>query len=848
MRSRSKRPDLGKIESFTFENGLSVYVRENKNAPVVNVQAWVKNGSINEDKDIGCGLSHYLEHMVFQGTKKYSSSQIMDEIHKNGGDINAYTSFGSTVYYTEILSGAVDTAIDVISELVIAPTFPEKNFKTEKDVILRERSMIQDSPDRLLGEKLWQTIFQHHPVRHPIIGYSEKIESVDREMMVNFYKQRYTPERIFFVISGDINASDVIEKLSKKVSKMAIGNLYNPYIPLEPSQSVARVHTSYFDDPLSRISVGFKLPKASNSDIPALNMLSSILGGDKSSRLVTKLRNKQQLALNIDAFTYTTNFEGVFAISATCTSGKRSKLKDAIFAEILNISKGVSSEEIDRVKKQTTTSLYRGLRSNSGIAQIIGGSVLTYDSPDYAYKYIDDIESVTESDLKRVAKQYLMVEKSSYVELLPLEEKLKEEQGVNESIVKSSPKLKRVSNGIKMVHFQDNSLPLVDISIILPGGGIYENSKNVGITKLLSTMLHSGTKSFSEDDLSALLDNNAINCHISGGNNSLSLRINCPTDSLKKAVTALKSILSEPLFSEEHFKREQKIKIESIKTRRLNPQRAAEDQMCKSLYGDHPYSNPAIGLEASVSNMSIDDVKDFYYNRVLIPSKCVMGIGGDIDLKSAEKLANQIVDVVPWNSSASEVDIALPIFPSKPEIHKVHVPREQSVVMMGMAGCSNVSEDRFAMDILQTALNGMDTRLFKSIRDEAGLAYYTGLYSSRGFHDGFIAFYAGTNPENSKKVIALFNKEKTKLVKNGLTKKEFATTLARLEGEIASQCLNNGEMLFSSVLSEFYGNGFLEQWEQLKIYSKITLNDVNKLIKKYFTTKGTVTVVAENIK
>ena len=848
MAKKLNRPNLGDIKSFTFDNGLSVYIRENDTAPVVNVQAWVKNGSIDEGENIGCGLSHFLEHMVFQGTKKYSNSKIMDLIHKNGGDINAYTSFACTVYYVEILSAAINTTLNILSDIVSAPLFPESAFKTEKNVILRERAMIQDSPDRLLGEKLWQTIFHNHPVRHPIIGYNDKIESVNRKMMTDFYKQRYTPERIFFVISGDVKAEAVIDELSKTVGTLKRGNMYELPIPSEPAQTTQRFHSSYFEDPIARIAVGYRIPDASNNDVPALNMLGAVLGGTKSSRLIQKLRDKKQLALDIHAFTYTSNFDGVFAVSAACKPENREKLKTAIFAEIANTAKNIEKNELERARKQTITSLYRGLRSNTGIARIIGNSVLTYGTPEYAYKYIDDISKLTTSDLMRVAKKYLLPEKSSFVELIPPEEKptgaIQKKAIKTEDKTPLKPQMTLLEKKVKLIHFEDNTLPLVDIVIVLPGGGIFEDKSNAGITRLISTLLLTETKSFSEEKLAALLDDNAVNCNISGGNNTLSIRLNCHIDSLATSTTALSSILAEPKFSKEKFIREQKITVESLKTRNLTPQRVAEDELCRELYGKHPYAVPASGIEQSITRMTPQDLRDFYCNTCLNPEKCIIGIAGDINQTMAEEIAEKLIKTIPWNKHPETITVKKPEFPKKPKEKKTILPREQSVVMLGMPGCSNTSEDRFAMDIMQTSLNGMETRLFKSIRDNAGLAYYTGLYSSRGLHEGFIAFYAGTNPENSEKVIAMFNKEKNKLAKNGLSKKEFTTTLARLEGDIAEQKLNIAEMIFAAALSEFYGNGYMEQWELLDKYSLITLEQVNQLIKKYLSTKATITVTA----
>ncbi|MCK5844270.1 MAG: insulinase family protein, partial [Victivallales bacterium] len=197
-RKKSSPPDLGCVHSSTLVNGSKLHVRVNAAAPVVNMQVWARTGSINEGDSLGCGLSHFLEHMLFQGSKNYSSSEIMNVVHSNGGEMNAYTSFASTVYHIDILSDATFKALDVLGDLFFNPVFPAKAFKTEKDVILREAAMTHDNPDRVLGELLWKSVFHHHPVRHPIIGYPELIETVDAKMVSTYHSERYTADRTFF--------------------------------------------------------------------------------------------------------------------------------------------------------------------------------------------------------------------------------------------------------------------------------------------------------------------------------------------------------------------------------------------------------------------------------------------------------------------------------------------------------------------------------------------------------------------------------------------------------------------------------------------------------------------------
>jgi zinc protease len=398
-------------------------------------------------------------------------------------------------------------------------------------------------------------------------------------------------------------------------------------------------------------------------------------------------------------------------------------------------------------------------------------------------------------------------------------------------------------DGVPLIYYKDKTYPLVDISIILPGGTIFEGKERSGITRITAAMLTAGTQKYTEEQLAELLENNAVNLSISEGNNTLTFKINCHKDSLPAALDALTSILKEPLFPEDILEREKNIAVERLKTRALSPMSAAEDKLKELFYGKHPYSCPTSGLEESIKKLSSADIRNFFRNVIMNKGKAVIGIAGSIRKEEACKAAAEIINSASWSEAPDASLPEPPVFPAKPLKAEPALPKEQSVVMIGMPGYNMKSEDRFAMELIQVALNGFSSRLFKTIRDDAGLAYYTGVYSITGLHDGIIAFYTGTSPEAADTVLDITLSEKKKLAGKGLTKKEFTSALARLKSEYASHKMNPGMLIAVSALSEFYGNDFMEPWTILEKYESLTLKQVNKIVKKYFSTKNTVTVI-----
>lgn len=834
---------IGNIRSETFDNGLKVYFRENDDANIVSIQVWVKTGSVHEGKYLGCGLSHFLEHMLFKGTANYPGASIAETVHSLGGDINAYTSYGATVYHIDISSESAFKAIDILSEMVSCPLFPADKFEDEKNVILRERDMYLDNPGRVLLEKLNLEMFKVHPIKHPIIGYTEKIESVDRAVMEDYYKTRYSPVRTFFVIAGKIDPDLALDCIGKKLGKWQIGNLDEIILPEEPAQICEKNAVFRFKDPLARLSLAYHIPDVSHPDIPALDVLVSILGQSKSSRLVSSLKTRKQLAIGISAYNFTPYFCGMLKAGITCKPENLQQVKDETFKEIENLRNNAPSrDEIEREQLMLVTDYLRNLNSNDNVARIMGNSILSCGSPEYADKYIDDMSKVTSEDVMAVAKKYLDIRNSTLVELLP--ENVVIVRNKKTSSEKSAPVMEQLPQGQKVIVYRNAALPLIDICVALPGGVIIENKDNAGISNLVSLALSTSTQKHNEQEFAELLDRNAIDLTVSSGNNAILLRMNFHKNKLNTAISALIEMINECSFDDSEFSREKFNTIEGIKSRQLNPQNAAEDKMCEILFGDHPYSHPNVGIIDSLEKISAEQAKEFFRAKCMIPGKAIIGISGDISVKGGLNELKMLVKSLDWNLSADFNLPESPVFPDKNKTEKVTVPREQTVVMCGLPGCNIHNNDKYAIDILQTSLNNQASTLFKAIREEAGLAYYTGFYTSKGLHEGFLAFYAGTQPKTAEKVIELLNIERLKLAENGLAKEDFASAKNAIYFSIAEQMQDTGSIIYSSVLSEYYGNGFETPWKLEDIYRHYSLEDFNKVIKKYLSSPATVTVVS----
>ena len=230
----------------TLPNGLGIIVQEDRSAPVASVQVWIETGSIHEDRHLGAGISHLLEHMLFKGTPTRGASEFAQRIQAAGGYINAYTSFDRTVYWIDIPAKGVATALDLLSDAVMNSTLPPDEYVKEQEVIRREFAMGNDDPDRVASQTLFATAFREHPYRHPIIGHLDVFNALSRDEVMAYYKARYVPNNMFFVVVGDVDAAAVRAQLAEIFAKHPRVSLPPVFIPAEPAQLGRReAHTEF---------------------------------------------------------------------------------------------------------------------------------------------------------------------------------------------------------------------------------------------------------------------------------------------------------------------------------------------------------------------------------------------------------------------------------------------------------------------------------------------------------------------------------------------------------------------------------------------------------------------------
>ncbi|MDD3885470.1 MAG: insulinase family protein [Victivallaceae bacterium] len=809
-----------------LENGMRVFVLPRPGATAV-VQCFVQTGSVNEGRHLGCGLSHFLEHMMFQGCKGYPGTSAADAISALGGVCNAFTGYDQTSYYAMGEGRHVPKLFDVLSSMIRYPEFPEKRFASEREVILRERDMGCDSPDRRLFEALTANIYQVNPMRLPIIGVRDLIAGVDNRMMREYYCERYTPERIFWVFTGDVNADAVCELVRAKLGDWQPSSLYDAPLPVEPPQNVMRRSEFSFNDPLDRLAVGFAAPPIWHEDIPALDVISGVLAMGDGSRLVRKLEQTSGLAADIRSFCYSQPCGGLCCVSAAMTPGKAARLESALLDELEKVRRyGFTAAEVRREKTMQLAEHLRELRGIQDVSGNIGGGVIASGSPAMSDVYLERLEKLTLDEINEVASRYFTPEHYSLVH---------QTGEAKPKITKSASEKKELkpeffeSSGLRCALVRDTALPLIDFTLVLPGGALFEPPGLSGAGALLAEILPTGTAKRGESAFLTALDGCGASLRVNSGMNSLMVELNAPRRYFGRAFGLVTEMLMTPRFGRAEFEREKCNRVELLKSRELSPRYVAMRRAASLLLGDHPYGNGGGGSASDAERLELSALIEFYTSR-WVKSRSSCGFGGDLSMKEAASYAGKLA-AAGWCANA----IATPPFPEFPVAGRrenVEVAgREQAAAVCAVPGTSLLGEELAALEIMQAAENGLSSPVFKRVREDNALAYSVGMNFTGGFQPGGIFFYAMTSHARVDDAVSLLAGEIEALAADGIAGSVFASARETASFAVARQNEEVGPALAASLLDLYYDRPAGESWRHRELLNSLDREAVNHILR-----------------
>ena len=848
-------------------NGCEIIVKEKHSAPVVSVQAWVRTGAIDEGKWMGAGLSHFCEHMLFKGTTNRPTGKIDQDIRGAGGDDNAYTTSERTVYHVTGAADGFDTAFDVISDMVMNSTFPPEEAVKEHAVVYKEIERYLDNPDAVLYEAYEKTLFQEHPYRVPVLGYPDRFKRVTREEVYAYYQERYTPDLTTFITVGDFDAATVLPKIAKVAATWVRKSVAPQPIPPEPEQVAPRfVSVTHPLCEVPKLVMGWPSVSIRNPDLYALDLLASILGDGRPSRLYRTVKDKQGLVLEVSASDYTPNYMGHFDIWATVEPDKIEDAKAAIL-KIIEESKTQkpSDEELARAKRKVYTNHVFAQMTSDGEAGNLGSDWFSAGDLDFSEHYSEHMQQVTADDIIRVAKKYLAPEKLTIGVMLPVEKdakkivaaktddkkaqqdalnaelaSLKGDGGVAKADLladKAVFEFMLKPSGVRVVVREDHSLPVVNIALASLGGTRWEPAELAGAGNLLSEMLDRGTAKRNKFKVAEETEDLGASLSTFTGRNSFGLEIKGLRNDLPKLMDLISDSMLHPAFDKEEL---EKLRADTLQ------QIAQEDEslftlntkiLRPMLYGDHPYARQNLGTPETVAKVSVDDLKKLHTAWVQ-PENLALSFVGDITALDALKLAQQYLGQLKTGAFKA------PAVPPVPQIGGAKSGQGEkagitgAILTLGYRGVGLKSPERETLDLMVGLLSGLGGRLNIALREKQGLAYSCGVYNDSQLDGGALVFYIQTDAQSLDKSYAGMLDEAGKLRTELVPKKEIDAVKNYLVGTEAIELQNQGELAQRLALAQLYDEGAAHVFGRKARLEKVTAEDVKAAAVKFLDEKN----------
>ena len=409
------------IKTQTLKNGMKILVQEDHSIPNATMYIFYRVGSRNERPGT-TGLSHFFEHMMFNGAKKYGPGEFDRVMEAAGGRNNAYTNNDVTVYQDWFPTSSLELIFDLEADRIQNLSFNPEIIKSERGVVMSERrTSVESDNSGLLGEQLWATAFTAHPYQWPVIGWAVDIENWTMDDLKRHFSMGYSPSNATMVVVGDVNAGDIFRLAQKYIEPIPSHDPPPKVITQEPEQMGERrvVIKKFAQLPL--LMVGYHVPQTSSNDYYALQVLQTVLFSGQSSRMYQRLVDKDQLAIATNA-NWDYSFDpSLFTITTQPKAGVQTEaVEKAIYEELDKVkTQAITNQELEKAKNILLANFYRQVRTISGRADTLGNYEVFFGDYHKFLTAAEDYNKVTNEDVRRAAQKYFTDKNRTVATLVP---------------------------------------------------------------------------------------------------------------------------------------------------------------------------------------------------------------------------------------------------------------------------------------------------------------------------------------------------------------------------------------------------------------------------------------------
>ena len=611
-----------------------------------------------------------------------------------------------------------------------------------------------------------------------------------------------------------------------------------------------------FQAELARIEIGLPSLAATDPRVPALDLLSDLIGSGYNSALYTALKRRRDLAHDVYAVNYTPRDKGMFLLGASCEPERVPDVLRGLMQQVYEPALTLSEPTLAAAKTRIISHFVHARETYQGIADQLGRSALVYGDPNYGAHYIAAIEALTPDDLRQVASACLDPQRANIAVLLPTGTPLPDSatvlawsQPAQRHNVRHMPQTTSpipvidLPGGSKLIVQTDRKAPLVSIRTVIDGGQRVEPQGQEGLVRLLTSVWDMGTSLRSAAEIERELDRLGASLHASSDRDSLQLGARFLKETFAAGLELFFEILAEPAFPEAEVERERADQLRDLDTLKENRFQFAFQHFLPTFYGAHPYNHLSLGWRESLASVTRADLLAFH-NKLLRPDRTVYTVVGDITVDEVLTLLHRAAPSALFAAETHPLHTT-PTMPMRSDMSTQVLTTEgkQTHIIWGFPTVTMYDRERYALRLLDTILGGMGGRLFTELRDQKSLAYSVTSFDAYPVDPGFFALYIGCSPEKETEALSEFERVVHEVQEVGVTPEELERAKTYLEG-----ALDIG-MQGTSQRTAVYGLGQLHhgKWNAFQDYIEnmraVSGADVQRVAQSYLNASRSVRVI-----
>lgn len=843
-------------------NGMEMVVCPRDGANVVSIQCIIWAGSLDENEREQ-GIAHFLEHMLFKGTKKRGVGKIASLIEGAGGDSNAYTTFDRTVFHVTLPSASAELGFDVLSDALFSSIFDATEFEKEREVILEEIRRDLDSPSAELGRAIHQDLYEATQAGRPICGSITQIASVDRQTLLDFWQKWYQPPNMSLVVVGQLAEDEALELAGKYFGSQST----NSHV-VEPGsgrhrnlrrQRRGRIRALVLGREVeqSRLHVVLGAPSIDSPDCPLVDTAAYALGGSEVSRLQLRLQEKLAVVNAIGASSYSSSFEGLFEISAVLDPQKIPEACAAIGRELALLidQEPINNQEVERSRAAAKIAKIHREETVDGIASAIVAGLTTPLKEKFEGYYDHLANSFTPQEMTATLRRHwdlndaliiVLCDDSIKPQVAELENSFR--SAVSETLAqtrthKPKPTTQNksiqvheftIGNGVPVIYREIPHAMMFSLTATTEGGQRGEVLDTAGTFYAMAGLLGLASQRRGYEEFVGRLED--LGAILSGfsGKDSFGLNMQCILPQVDEMIRHTAEAMLEPHFPEDQWQVNLRETLESIKMQADSFEWVCMRRLHLKVFGNHPYVLPIVGFEGGIKALSAKQLQDFFVDWRDSGKWVFAAAGGAPASMVRETLSQAFAAFKPrcqtrHFSFKCVDDLGSRLMNIMPK----RIP-EQAQLAIGGIGPSWSSPNREAVDVLLTALSGQGGRLFSILREDESLAYTVGPLHSQGIGGGLVGAHMATSKDKLGRARESLERELHKISARGVLAEELEWAKSYLLGSHDIGLQRTSSQAMTMALMHLYGlgwNDFMRYRERLR---QVSLHDVAKVAEQYF--------------